>query len=95
MAGGSPETGGRGGEKRGGQELWRCRASHPCPQHSTGRDAGKQRIAWGKHSPPSALVCSPLLYSRARQAAAMGRKEHSTVRGAFCPGRPCQVLTKT
>lgn len=44
MAGGSPETGGRGGEKRGGQELWRCRASHPCPQHSTGRGKTEDRM---------------------------------------------------
>lgn len=57
--------------------------------------AGKQRITRGRHSPLSSLVFSPSLHSGARQAAKMGKKEHSTIRVSSCPQHPCQVLTET
>lgn len=57
---------------------------------STARDSmgpsGKQGLTWGQQSSRGSLVFSPPLYSRARQAAAMGKKEHSTARVSSCPG---------
>lgn len=58
----------------------------PAQQGDSMGHAGKQRIIWGQQSLRGSLVFSPPLYSRARQAAAMGKKERATARVSSCPG---------
>lgn len=71
----------RGG--RGRQELGGAGSRRFLPP-STGRQgrAGKQRTA-GRHSPQVPPGSVP---HRARQAAGMGKREHSAVRASPCPG---------
>lgn len=94
---GSPERGGCPREEEGGRSSVVHREPLlPRAQHGDGMGcAGKQRTARGPHSPQGSLDFSPSLHSRARQAAGMGKREHSTVRVSSCPGHPCQVLIET
>lgn len=98
---GSPERGGCIHETAGraGAPVVQGELLLPPVQHRDSMGcAGEQRITgWGgTHSPSVSLGLSPLLYSRARQAAEMGKREHSTVASvASCPQHPCQVLTET
>lgn len=86
---GSPETGGCICEEEGGAGALVVQGEPllpPAQQGDSMGHAGKQRIIWGQQSPRGSLVFSPPLFSRARQAAAMGKKEHSTACVSSCPG---------
>lgn len=83
---------GRGRQELGGAQRAASSSGTARGRHGTCRKA-EDRVE--PTLPSGSLGFSPSLHLRARQAAGMGKKEHSTVRVSSCPGHPCQVLIET